>query len=207
MILVKKKHSGQGVKPIYDNVEATVNFSEPRNLKELERFIGMAGYYREFIPHMARIVEPFNHLRRHGEPFNWKDEHQEAFAQLKRSPTSPPVLVFPDWSKPFYIKADACDVPVGGTLSQLNNSVGVLQPIGYYSWTLDVHQRNYSPEELECRSLVKASRKWRTYCRAVSKVILITDYNPLQWLRAQKDPRGKFARWLIDLEELPYEIL
>ena len=67
--------SGQGVKPIYDNVEAIVNFSEPRNLKELERFIGMAGYYREFIPHMARIVEPLNHLRCLGEPFNWKDEH------------------------------------------------------------------------------------------------------------------------------------
>ena len=67
--------SEQGVKPIYDNVEAIVNFSEPRNLKELERFIGMAGYYREFIPHMARIVELLNCLRRHGEPFNWKDEH------------------------------------------------------------------------------------------------------------------------------------
>ena len=111
--------------------------------------------------------------------------------------------MFPDWSKPFYIKADACDIPVGGTLSQLNNSVGVLQPIGYYSWTLDVHQRNYSLEECECGSLVKASRKWRT----ASKVILITEYNPLEWLRVQKDPRGKFARWLIELEELPYEIL
>ena len=102
-----------------------------------------------------------------------------------RSLASPPVLVFPDWSKPFYIEADTCDLSVGGTLSQLNDSVGVLQPIS----ALDVHQRNYSPEECECWSLVKASRKWRTYCRAASKVILITDRNPLEWLRAQKDPR------------------
>ena len=75
--------SGQGVKPIYDNVEAIVNFSEPRNLKELEIFIRMAGYYREFIPHMARIVEPVNHLRLHGKPFDWNNEHREAFEQLK----------------------------------------------------------------------------------------------------------------------------
>ena len=102
--------SGQGVKPIYDNVEATVNFLELRNFKELERFIGMAGYYRELIPHMARIVEPLNHLRRHRKPFDWKDEHQEVFEQLKRSLASLPVPVLPDWSKPFYIEADACDV-------------------------------------------------------------------------------------------------
>ena len=180
--------SGQGVKPIYDNVEAIVNFPEPRNLKEVERFIGMAEYHREFISHMARIVEPLNCLR---EPLDWKDERREAFEQLKRSLASPLVLVFPDWSKPFYIEADACDVSVGGTLSQLNDLAGALQPICYYSSALDVHQRNDSPEECKCWSLVKASRKWRTYCQAASKVILITDHNPLEWLRAQKDPRGK----------------
>ena len=102
--------SGQGLKPIYDIVEAIVNFFEPRSLKELEKFIGMAGYYREFIPHMARIVEPLNRLRRHREPFDWTDEHREAFKYLKRSLASPLVLVFPDWSNPFYIEADTCDV-------------------------------------------------------------------------------------------------
>ena len=190
---------GQGVKPIYDNVEATVNFSEPRNLKELVRFIGMAGYYREFIPHMARIIEPLNRLRRHGEPFHVKDEHREVFEQLKRSLASSPVLVF--------LEADACDVSVGGTSSKLHDLAGVLQPTGYYSSALVVHQRNYSPEECKCWSLVKSSRKWRTYCRAASKAILIEDHNTLEWFRAQKGPRGKFARWLIELEELPYKIL
>ena len=128
----------------------------PRNLKELERFIGMIGYYREFIPHLVRIVKPLNRLRRHREPFNWKHEHQEPFEQLKRSLASPLVLVF---RKLFYIEADACDVSVGGTLSQLNDLAGVLQPIGYCSSALDVHQTNYSTEERECWSFVKASRK------------------------------------------------
>ena len=124
--------SGQGVKPIYDNVEAIVNFSEPRNLKGLGRFIGMAEYYGEFIPHIVRKVEPLNRLRCHEEPFDWKDEHQEAFEQLKRSPASPPELVFRDRSKSFYAEADACDASVGGFLLQLNDLAGVLQPIVYY---------------------------------------------------------------------------
>ena len=46
-----------------------------------------------------------------------------------------------------------------------------------------------------------------TYLRASPKIYLITDHNPLQWLRKQRDPRHTFARWLMELEELPYQIL
>ena len=45
------------------------------------------------------------------------------------------------------------------------------------------------------------------YCRAAVKLYLITDHNPLKWLREQKDPRGKYARWIVELEALPYEII
>ena len=50
--------SGDGVAPIADNVKAILDFPEPTNLSELERFIEMANYYREFIQHFARIAEP-----------------------------------------------------------------------------------------------------------------------------------------------------
>ena len=55
--------SGDGVAPIADNVKAILDFPVPTNLSELERFIGMANYYREFIQHFARIAEPLNRLR------------------------------------------------------------------------------------------------------------------------------------------------
>ena len=44
------------------------------------------------------------------------------------------------------------------------------------------------------------------YLKAAPEVILVTDHNPLQWLRKQKDPRHTFARWLMKLEEIPYVI-
>ena len=120
------------------------------------------------------------------------------------SPAASKVILITDHNPLEWLRAQGA---VGGTLSHLNDLAGVLQPIGYYSSALDVYQRNYSPEERKCWCLVKVSRKWRTCFRAASKAILITDHNTLEWLRAQKDPRGKFARWLIELEELPYEIL
>ena len=79
-----------------------------------------------------------------------------------------------------FIEADACDLSVGGILSQKDELSGTLRPIGYYSASLDKHQRNYSSEERECWSLVAATRKWRTYCRAAIKIILLTDHKPFK---------------------------
>ena len=45
------------------------------------------------------------------------------------------------------------------------------------------------------------------YLQAATKVILVSDHCPLQWLRKQKDPRGKYARWLSELESIPYTIV
>ena len=36
--------------------------------------------------------------------------------------------------------------------------------------------------------------------------MLNSDHNPLVYLRDQKDPRGKFGRWIMELEEFDYEI-
>ena len=56
--------SGDGLSPIRENIDAILSFEALTNLKGLERFIGMVGYYREFLPQMAEIVDPLNHLRR-----------------------------------------------------------------------------------------------------------------------------------------------
>ena len=61
--------SSEGLTPIRSNVEAILSFPAPTNIKELERFVGMVGYYREFLPMMAEVVEPLNRLRKKGQPF------------------------------------------------------------------------------------------------------------------------------------------
>ena len=116
------------------------------------------------------------------------------------------MLIFPDWRDPFYLEADVSDVSVRGKLAQRDKTTGILKPIGYFSNSLDKHQRNYTPQEREAWGLVAATRKWRPYCRAGSKIYLVTDHDSLKWLRTQPDPRGKFGRCLLELEELNYEI-
>ena len=100
---------------------------------------------------------------------------------------SPPVLVFPDWSAPFYVEADACDNSVGGTLSQKDSATGKLRPISFFSIALEKGQKHYDSRE-ECWALVAGTRRWMSYCRVASKAILLTDHNSLKWLREQPDP-------------------
>ena len=103
-------------------------FSSSHHKKELERFLGMAGYYRQFVLMMSDIAEPLNRLRKKGQPFVWDDDCNKAFGTLKEKLANPPVLAFPDWRKPFYIETDNSDFSFGGTLSQLNAKTETLQP-------------------------------------------------------------------------------
>ena len=198
--------SEKGVSPIPTSINPIEEFPVPVNRKELERFLGMCGYYRQFIPHMADISEPLNHLKRQGQPFVWTKECDVAFTSLKQKLVSPPILVYPQWDQPFYVEADFSEWAVRGTLAQKYQS-GMLKPIGYMSNVLDDSQHNYGPGEGECFAIIANSRKWRPYLRAATKVIFITDHEPLKWLRQQKDPRAKYARWIMELEELHYEII
>ena len=52
--------------------------------------------------------------------------------------------------------------------------------------------------------IVSASRKWAPYCSGL--VVFHTDHQPLKYIRKQKDPRGKFARWLVELENYDYRV-
>ena len=178
--------SGDGVASTADNVKAILDFPEPSILSELEQFIGMANYYREFIQHFARIAELLNRLRRAGQLFEWSDECSKAFKDLCSNLSSPTILAYPDWENALYIEANMRDASVGGTLSQLNKDRKILQLVGYFSSFYDWHQQNYSPGERECWALIACTRKWHTYCWAALKLYLITDHNPLKCLREQK---------------------
>ena len=103
-------------------------------------------------------------------------------------------------------ECDASKEGVGAVPSQEDNE-GIRSPISFFSSRLNKSQRNYSASELETWAIVAATRKWRKYLQVASAVEIRTDHNALQWLRRQEDLKGKFSRWLIELESISYNIM
>ena len=45
-----------------EKVEGVLNWPVPRNIKEVQKFLGLANYYRRFIKNFARIAAPLHIL-------------------------------------------------------------------------------------------------------------------------------------------------
>ena len=75
--------SDKGLSPDPAKVQAASNWKVPTNVSEIRSFLGLAGYYRRFIPNFARIAAPLTNLTRKHTPFTWSLREREAFRALK----------------------------------------------------------------------------------------------------------------------------
>ena len=80
-----------------------------------------------------------------------------------------------------------------------------LHPVAYFSTALQSSQKNWSATSKEGFALFCAVRHRHVYLSG-TKFVLNSDHNALTHLREQKDPRGKFARWIAELEEYNYSV-
>ena len=139
---------GQGhVRPIQAKVEAIAGFPVPTSRKELMRFIGMTGYYRKFCPNFSDVTAPLTSLLSKKVKFTWSENCQRSFEKVKMLLQSAPVLIAPDFNKPFKLTVDASDLGAGAVLMQEHS--GIDHPICYFSKKFLKHQKNYSTIEKE----------------------------------------------------------
>lgn len=114
-------------------LEAMTAWPKPKNIKQLQGFLGLTGYYRRFIAHYALIAAPLTDLLKK-DAFAWSPEAEESFRELKEAMTSASVLRLPDFDCPFCVET-ASDTGIGAVLLQENH------PIAYFSKKLGPRRR------------------------------------------------------------------
>ena len=124
------------VKPNPAKTEAVKNFKQATTVKEVQSFLGLAGYYRKFIKHFSTIAKPLTKLTQKDAAFDWTLKCQKAFHSFKVALCSAPVLRFPNFTKPFTLTTDASNVRIGAVLSQDNH------PCLFTSRTLNKAEEN-----------------------------------------------------------------
>ena len=89
--------SEEGIATDPAKLEPVQRFPKPGDVNSLRSFLGLASYYRWFIPQFSKIAAPLYFLTKTGVPFDWTESCQESFEQLKQLLTKSPVLAFPDF--------------------------------------------------------------------------------------------------------------
>lgn len=181
------------------SISPILEYPKPKCVKDIRRLLGMAGWYRRFIPHFASISAPISDLLKKGRAFAWTQAAEEAFQKLKDALISEPVLASPDYTKPFTIQTDASDFGMGAVLVQ--GSGEDERVVGYHSQKFTATQQKYMTAERECLAVLSGIEKFRPHIEGVHFTV-VTDHASLLWLQNLKDPSGRLARWALRLQ--PY---
>ena len=211
--------SADGIHTDPDKISALTTWPVPVNIKTLRTFLGFTGYYRRFVKDYAKIVRPLNDLlvghptnkktksksKRTKTPWNWTEECQIAFDTLVERLTSPPVLAYADFSRPFVVSTDASIDGLGAVLYQ--EQEGHERVIAYASRGLRPSERNYPAHKLEFLCLKWAlSDKFHDYLYG-NDFVVRTDNNPLTYVNKKAKLDATSHRWLASLANYNFKLV
>ena len=186
--------SQDGIQPNPETVEKVLSWKVPCTVKEIQSFLGLCSYYRQYIQNFSHIAAPLIQLTKKNVQFVWDESCQAAFEILKKKLCSAPVLAYPKPGLRYLLDTDASDVGVSGVLSQIQD--GKERVIAYASKKLNVQRQRYS---------VTFMNHFRHYLLG-QNFLLRTDHGSLRWIFDFKDPRGQVARWLEVLAQYDFDI-
>ena len=192
-----------GIQTDPEKTDAIAKWPEPKNVRQVRQFIGLASWYRRFIKDFATLATPLTALTKKKAAWAWGENEQRAFDALKTTLTTAPVLACPDFERQFVLQTDASTTGLGAVLTQYFPEGE--RVIAYASRTLNAAERNYSATELECLAVLWGVRRMRDYLEGY-RFKVITDHQSLKWLQKLESPVGRLGRWAFELQQYDFEV-
>ena len=176
-----------GVRMEKEKVQGVIEWPVLRSVKDMQKFLGLANYYRQFVKNFAKIAKPLHEMTRKEKKWEWGEKQQKAFEELKRRFTTEPVLVTPDLDKEMRVEADASDFATGGVLSMKCEDER-WRPVAYISKSLNEAEKNYEIHDKEMLAIIRCLEAWSHFLEgAKGQFEIWTDYKNLEYfMKAQK---------------------
>jgi hypothetical protein len=194
------------VRPDPEKLQIIKDWPVPKDVKQLQSFLGLANYFNKHVRNYSAIAAPLTNLTQakvaQGYDWNnWGAAELKAFEALKHALTTEPVVLhLPDLSAQFTLHTDASEHGCGGTLLQDGKVVA------YCSHKFTPAERKYAVYEQEAMALYLALKKWRCYLEGAPHAVCLTDHKPLQYLLSQTNLNRRQTAWLEYMSRFPIRI-
>jgi hypothetical protein len=195
--------SREGTRPDPSKIDVVVHFLVPKTVTDVRSFLGLTGYYRNYVQGYAQLAVPLFELTKKEVAFVWDLGCQSAFEALKGALVAAPVLTRPDFDKQFCLDVDWSPKGVGAILSQREGRKE--RVVAYASKGLTSAPKKFHPMEGECYALIWGIMHFRQYLHR-THFVLRTDHKPLEWLATVSDAYGRRGRWINMLQDFSFKI-
>lgn len=192
-------------------VQALVDIPQPTSMTEVRRLVGIASWYRRFVPNFSSVVASNTRLLKKRVKFEVDDRCQEAWATIQDCLVTAHILSCPVFEKKFVLQTDASNVGIGEVLTQNYGDSETV--ICYLSSSLARQERNFATTDCkvplcakELLAILWAVGKLRPYLEG-THFSVITDHYSLLWLHNLENLSGRLARWVIRLQPYDFTVI
>ena len=199
--------SSNGIEMESNKVQQIISWPQPQTVKHVRQFLGLAGFYRNFIKNFSGIAAPLSDLMKNtnSHVFTWTAECTKSFNELKQIISTEPVLMLPREHEPFIIHTDASQFAIGAVLMQQNEQ-GQLKPIAFTSRKLHDAECKYPTHDQELLAIIHALKQWKHYCLNGTKTTIVTDHHSLRYFNTQRHLGARQIRWMEFLQQFDLNI-
>jgi hypothetical protein len=198
--------SGSKLSMDNEKIRTIKEWSTPKNVTDVQTFLGFANFYRRFIDGYTRIARPLYNLTQKNQPWTWEEKEENAFQHMIQEFQKAPTLLQPNLDKGFIMEYDAWDRAIGAVLSQEGDD-GKLHLVAFMLKSLSPAERNNDIYDKELLAVIRVFKEWRHLLEGREiLVLLMTDHKNLEYFMTTKVLTKWQNRWAVFLSEFNFLI-
>ena len=189
-----------------EKVKGVLDWPTLKYVKDVQKFLGLANYYCQFIEGFALVARPLHDMVKKDKKWEWTERQEKVFRELKEQFTKEPVLAALDLDKKLRVEVDTSDYATGGVLS-MKGEDGKWRPVAFLSKSLNKTERNYEIHDKEMLAIIRGLEAWRHLLEGAQfKFKIWMDHKNLEYFMKAQNLNRRQAHWALYLSRFNFTL-